>query len=80
MAAAKEKKTEALNKDLKDLSFVRSLCLGDIVEDIIFPYPKIKESEKETIVTVASGSVLINFTKNPNTSELLVERAAQKSL
>jgi acyl-CoA dehydrogenase family member 9 len=54
MAAIKEKKPETL-KDLKDLSFVRSLCLGDIVEDIIFPYPKIKESEQETLRSICDS-------------------------
>jgi acyl-CoA dehydrogenase family protein 9 len=31
-----------------DQSFARSLCAGQILEDIIFPYPKMKEEEKST--------------------------------
>ena len=34
-------------KDLKT-SFMRSLCMGVIEEDLIFPYPQMKDSEKET--------------------------------
>ena len=33
----------------KTSSFVRSLVLGDIEEDILFPYPKMKETEKEIL-------------------------------
>lgn len=33
----------------KDTSFMRSLCLGSIEEDMIFPFPKIKEEERETL-------------------------------
>lgn len=35
----------------KTLSFMRSLCMGNIVEEIIFPFPKIQESEKELLKT-----------------------------
>ena len=28
-------------------SFVRSLCMGEIEEEVIIPYPKLKDSEKE---------------------------------
>jgi hypothetical protein len=34
-------------EDKKQKSFVRSLCVGEIAEDILFPYPKMKDSEKE---------------------------------
>ncbi len=33
-------------------SFVRSLCMGDIEEDVIVPYPKLKDSDKETLRSV----------------------------
>ncbi len=33
----------------KSDSFMRSLCLGEILEDMIFPFPQIKEGEKETL-------------------------------
>ncbi len=35
--------------DKKSENFMRSLCLGEIVEDIIFPFPQIKPEEKETL-------------------------------
>jgi len=33
-------------------SFVRSLCMGDIEEDVIIPYPKLKDGDKETLRSV----------------------------
>lgn len=36
-------------------SFMRALCMGKISEDIIFPFPKMKEDEKETLKTVFSS-------------------------
>jgi acyl-CoA dehydrogenase family protein 9 len=33
-------------------SFVRSLCMGEIEEEVIIPYPKLKDSEKETLRSV----------------------------
>ncbi len=33
----------------KNASFMRSLCLGEIREDMIFPFPQIKAEEKETL-------------------------------
>ncbi len=33
----------------KTESFMRSLCLGEIAEDMIFPFPQIKDDEKETL-------------------------------
>src|SRR5690606_9434555 len=30
-------------------SFMRSLCMGEIREDIIFPYPKMQKEEAETL-------------------------------
>ena len=46
----------------KQVSFVRSLCMGDIEENVIIPYPKLKESEKETLRSVVDslGSSLKN--------------------
>ena len=34
---------------VKTKSFMRSLCMGEIEQDIILPFPKIQESEKETL-------------------------------
>lgn len=33
-------------------SFVRSMCIGEIEEDILFPYPKMKDSEKEMLRSI----------------------------
>ncbi len=35
--------------DKKTVSFMRSLCMGQIEEDVILPFPAIPESEKETL-------------------------------
>jgi len=32
-----------------EISFMRSLCLGEIIEDIVFPFPKMKDEEKATL-------------------------------
>ena len=39
-------------KNDKNDNFMRSLCLGEIKEDMILPFPKIKETERETLKTV----------------------------
>ncbi len=36
----------------KNNSFVRSLCMGEIDESIILPYPKLPETDKETLRSV----------------------------
>lgn len=33
----------------KDTSFMQSLCFGEIEEELIFPFPKVKPEEKETL-------------------------------
>lgn len=33
-------------------SFMRSLCIGEIDEDIVFPYPKMKDSDRETLKSI----------------------------
>lgn len=33
-------------------SFVRSMCIGEIEEDILFPFPKLKDSEKEMLKSI----------------------------
>jgi acyl-CoA dehydrogenase family protein 9 len=40
-----------MSKNLQ-ASFMRSLCIGEIGEDIVFPYPKMKSSDAETLKTV----------------------------
>lgn len=42
--------------DKRNVSFMRSLCLGEIEEEIIIPFPEIPEHEKETLRTVI-GSI-----------------------
>jgi len=36
----------------KNESFMRALCMGKISEELIFPFPKMKEEEKETLKSV----------------------------
>ena len=36
----------------KTMSFMRSLCMGRIAEDLITPFPKMKDTEKETLTGV----------------------------
>jgi acyl-CoA dehydrogenase family protein 9 len=35
--------------DKKNLSFMRSLCMGQIEEDVITPFPKIKDEDREVL-------------------------------
>lgn len=39
----------------KNVSFMRSLCMGQIEEDVILPFPSLSESERETLQTVVSS-------------------------
>ncbi|MBI3556548.1 MAG: acyl-CoA dehydrogenase family protein [Deltaproteobacteria bacterium] len=41
--------------DKKTVSFMRSLCMGQIEEEIIIPYPKMKESDRETLKGVSDS-------------------------
>lgn len=36
----------------KSVSFMQSLCMGQIVEDMIYPFPQMKKEEKETLKTL----------------------------
>lgn len=36
-------------------SFVRSMCIGEIEEDILFPFPKLKDSEKEMLKSICDS-------------------------
>jgi alkylation response protein AidB-like acyl-CoA dehydrogenase len=42
--------------DKKTVSFMRSLCMGQIEEEVILPFPTLSEGERETLQTVV-GSV-----------------------
>ncbi|MHB8872641.1 MAG: acyl-CoA dehydrogenase family protein [Myxococcaceae bacterium] len=42
--------------DKKTISFMRSLCMGEIEEDILIPFPKTRESDKEMLKGVL-GSI-----------------------
>ncbi len=39
----------------KTMSFMRSLCMGEIEQDIIYPFPKMKNSEKEMLTGIFSS-------------------------
>ncbi|MFO0692159.1 MAG: acyl-CoA dehydrogenase family protein [Polyangiales bacterium] len=39
----------------KSVSFIRSMCMGQIEEDVLFPYPGMAEQEKETLRSVAEA-------------------------
>jgi len=41
--------------DKKTVSFMRSLCMGQIEEDVILPFPTISSAEKETLGGVVSS-------------------------
>jgi acyl-CoA dehydrogenase family protein 9 len=41
--------------DKKTVSFMRSLCMGQIEEDVILPFPTISSAEKETLRGVVSS-------------------------
>jgi acyl-CoA dehydrogenase family member 9 len=41
--------------DKKTVSFMRSLCMGQIEEDVILPFPSIPSAEKETLHGVVSS-------------------------
>lgn len=36
-------------------SFMRSLCMGEIEENIVFPYPKMRENDRDTLKTIISS-------------------------
>ncbi|MEW6057864.1 MAG: acyl-CoA dehydrogenase family protein [Bdellovibrionota bacterium] len=50
--------------DNKNLSFMRSLCLGMIEEDILVPFPKMKQEEQEVLKGVIDS--LGSWLKNRN--------------
>jgi alkylation response protein AidB-like acyl-CoA dehydrogenase len=39
----------------KSVSFMRSLCMGQIEEDVILPFPKLAENERETLQGVVTS-------------------------
>jgi acyl-CoA dehydrogenase family protein 9 len=39
----------------KSKSFMRSLCMGRIEEDVIFPFPSMDPAQKETLHSVAEA-------------------------
>jgi len=41
--------------DKRDVSFMRSLCMGQIEEDVILPFPKIGEDERDTLKGVIAS-------------------------
>lgn len=49
-----------------DVSFMRRLCMGEIAEDLILPFPEIKQSEREMLeqVTSSLGSLFDSHAKD----------------
>jgi alkylation response protein AidB-like acyl-CoA dehydrogenase len=41
--------------DKETTSFMRSLCMGRIEEDVLFPFPTVSEAEKETLGDIAGA-------------------------
>ena len=41
--------------DKETTSFMRSLCMGRIEQELIFPFPTLSESEKETLTDIAGA-------------------------
>ena len=41
-------------------SFIRSMCIGEIEEEVLFPFPKLKDSEKEILRSI-QDSIATNF-------------------
>jgi acyl-CoA dehydrogenase family protein 9 len=54
-----------MSKNLQT-SFMRSLCLGEIEENIVFPFPKMKKEESETLKSVIDS---LGAWLNPKTEE-----------
>ncbi len=44
-----------MSDSLENTSFMRSLCMGRVEEDLLFPFPKMKKEEQETIRTMAQS-------------------------
>ena len=61
--------------DKKTISFMRSLCMGQIEEDIIIPYPKMKESDRETLKGV--GDSLSSWLKDKGHDFRKFDRAGE---
>ena len=62
---------------VKTKSFMRSLCMGEIEQDIILPFPKIQESEKETLNGVFGA--LESWLKNKD-ADFLVNQILDEKL
>jgi acyl-CoA dehydrogenase family protein 9 len=48
-----EKEREVADKETT--SFMRSLCMGRIEQDVIFPFPTVSEAEKETLGDISGA-------------------------
>ena len=51
---ARRGKAVFVNED-KSISFMRSLCMGHIEEEVILPFPKLREDEREILETVITS-------------------------
>ena len=61
--------------DQKAKSFMRSLCMGEIEQDIILPFPKIQDSEREMLSGVFSS--LESWLKNKDADFRKWDRAGE---
>ncbi|MDH4283336.1 MAG: acyl-CoA dehydrogenase family protein, partial [Myxococcales bacterium] len=41
--------------DIETTSFMRSLCMGRIEQDLIFPFPSLSDAEKETLADISGA-------------------------
>jgi acyl-CoA dehydrogenase family protein 9 len=44
-----------MSDSLENTSFMRSLCMGRVEESLLFPFPKMKKEEQETLRTMAQS-------------------------
>lgn len=44
-----------MSESLENTSFMRSLCMGRVEEALLFPFPKMKKEEQETLRTLAQS-------------------------
>ena len=44
-----------MSENLTNTSFMRSLCMGRVEESLLFPFPKMKKEEQDTIRTMAQS-------------------------
>ena len=60
------------------ISFMRSLCAGEIEQEVLFPYPKLDDEERETLAAVVDSvdSMLENRAEDFRTWDVTGEMPA----